>query len=91
MRRSLIRERRYASDRETLQGTESGFATTDSEVETHFVASSMEAWIRGSKDEAPAPPITQVPVGVVDRKKDMTETLTRRVQKDTRWIQSIVC
>jgi hypothetical protein len=44
------------------------------------VASSMEAQMRGSQAEAPAPPITQVPVGVVDRKKDMTETLTRRLQ-----------
>jgi hypothetical protein len=42
------------------------------------VASSMEAQMWGSQAEAPAPPITQVPVGVVDRK--MTETLTRRLQ-----------
>jgi hypothetical protein len=73
--------------------------STDLEVEIHFVASSMEAHMRGSQAEAPAPSI-QVPVGVVDRKKDMTETLTRRLQghhrliigfiialcKDTRWI-----
>jgi hypothetical protein len=34
--------------------------------------------IRGSQAEAPAPPITQVPVGVVDRK--MTETLRIKAQ-----------
>jgi hypothetical protein len=44
------------------------------------VAYSMEAQMRGSQAEPPAQPITQVPVGVFDRKKDMTETLTRRLQ-----------
>jgi hypothetical protein len=52
-----------------LQGTDSGFATTDSEVETHLVASSMEAWIRGSQAEVE---------GVVDKR--MTETLRRKAQ-----------
>jgi hypothetical protein len=54
-----------------LQGAESGFATTDSEVEIHlvnFVASSMGAWTRGSQAE--------VVVGVVDEMM----MLTRRVQ-----------
>jgi hypothetical protein len=43
--------------------------STDLEVEIHFVASSMEAWIRGSQAEV---------VGVVDKR--MTETLRRKAQ-----------